>query len=279
MQRKKSRLHITLIKPKYFHNKKILHLNACVPISVYIWILSICCLACFVLFCGCSAFSPPTDYYEKTIEMEEHGEQTRYDTGEKPKENQKSVEESKNTKIVRRSAEEPPMIEVLPKPPQEEGNLATAKKDETEKSTQEETTERTSIPLPNLYPANQKPELSSEPIAVSSDVIRTALEIAGISVRSVELVNRRIGGGKNSVRVNFICESSNVVNEKFFTICAVIYHLNKSSKTIDIVVGIAEDSQSDLLGVLQSDTEDIIAWMDNKITRAEWFSRITRKML
>ena len=277
MQRKKSRLHITLIKAEYFHNKKFLRLNACVPISVYI--LSICCLICFILFCGCSAFGPPTDYYEKTIEMEEHGEQTRYDTGEKPKENQKSSEARNSTKIVRKSAEEPPMIEVLPKPPQEEGNLATVKEDEIEKSTQEKTTEGNSIPLPNLYPANQKPELSSEPIAVSSDVIKTALEIAGINVRDVELVNRRVGGGKNSVRVNFICESSNVVNEKFFTICAVIYHLNKSSKTIDIVVGIAEDSQSDLLGVLQSDTEDIIAWMDNKITRAEWFSRITRKML
>ncbi|MGB9597543.1 MAG: hypothetical protein ACPL7B_14775, partial [Candidatus Poribacteria bacterium] len=78
---------------------------------------------------------------------------------------------------------------------------------------------------------------------------------------------------------NFISESVKLVNEKFFTICAVTYHLNKSSKTIDVVIGIAEDSQSNLLGALQSNMEDITAWMDNKITRAEWFSRIIRKML
>jgi len=95
----------------------------------------------------------------------------------------------------------------------------------------------------------------------------------------VELVNGRVESGKNSVRINFICESSESVNEKFFTICAVTYHLNKASKTIDVVVGIAEDSQANLLGVLQSNTEDITAWMNNKITRAEWFSKITRKML
>ncbi len=110
-------------------------------------------------------------------------------------------------------------------------------------------------------------------------MIKSALEIAGVSVRTVELVNGRLGKGRNSVRINFLCESETLINDKFFTICAVIYHLNKSTNTIDVVVGIAEDSQSNLKGILQSNIEDITAWMNNLITRAEWFSRITRNML
>jgi len=235
------------------------------------------CFIILLLFLyGCSVFGPPTDYYQKTLEMEGYGEQVRSETGRHPGDVVSSPENQESTKIVKKPVDEPPIIEVVPKPAQEKDEMVATveRKNVLPQPMQKENQEPSVSPMLNL-----KPEGRSEPIAVSSDVIRSALEIAGISVRSVELVNGRTEGGKNSVRVNFICELSKSVNDKFFTICAVTYHLNKASKTIDVVVGIAEDSQANLLGVLQSNTEDITAWMDNKITRAEWFSRITRKML
>jgi hypothetical protein len=272
------KVEITPIKLKCSDSEKnILHLNTFFTKSASVWILYINCLIFLVFFCGCSAFGPPIDYYQKTVDME-HGEQTRYETG-KNTEEAESPESKGSVKIIKRPSEEPPIVEVLPKPKQDESNLSTVKQNKTEQIKQESTVGASPTLFPDMSVSNPKLDLNPKPIAISSDVIRTALEIAGINVRSVELINRRIESGKNSVRINFICDSSSVVNDKFFTICAVIYHLNKSSKTVDVVVGIAEDSQTSLLGALQSNTEDITAWMDNKITRAEWFSRITRKML
>ena len=254
-----------------FINYSILCRDTCVLRSALALILCSSCL--FLFFCGCSAFVPPTDYYEKTIAMESG--QKRSETGST---NENKPENTETIKIIRRGSDETPIVDVLPKLPQEK-SIKEPRQEENDFNTQDKTSDMSSASLPNTFFPAQDSETSTENISISSDVIKSALEIAGINVRSVELVNRRIGGGKNSVRVSFICESANVVNEKFFTMCAVIYHLNKSSKTVDIVVGIAEDPQSNLLGALQSNTEDITAWMDNKITRAEWFSRISRKML
>jgi hypothetical protein len=236
------------------------------------------CFAILLLFLyGCGAFGPPPDYYQKTLEMEGYGEQTRSETGRHPGDVVSSPENQGSTKVIKKPSDEPPIIEVVQKTAQEKDEtVAIAKSNNVLEQPEQKTLNHEFSVSPV---SNFGTERRSEPIAVSSDVIRSALEIAGINVRSVELVNGRVESGKNSVRINFICESSASVNEKFFTICAVTYHLNKASKTIDVVIGIAEDSQANLLGVLQSNTEDITAWMDNKITRAEWFSRITRKML
>ena len=236
--------------------------------------------SCFVILLlflyGCSSLVPPTDYYQKTLEMEGYGEQVRQETGRKPGNTVNSTENQETVKVVKKPSDEPPIVEVLSsKPAQEKEENVVVTQQPIQKSLNQEP----SIIQPSLTVKNSDTVMNSEAISVSSDIIKSALEIAGINVRTVELVNGRTEGGKNSVRVNFICESSKVVNERFFTVCAVTYHLNKASKSIDVVVGIAEDSQANLLGVLQSNTEDIMAWMDNKITRAEWYSRITRKML
>lgn len=265
-----------MLKAKCFNNiKSIFYFNTHFSKLIYKSVLYICCIFIFAIFYGCSAFSPPTDYFQKTVEMEAQGEKSRYQTNSTVTE----TESGKSTKIIKKASDEPPTIEILKKSEQDEDTVVNAKKKEVDENDQEIKVVSSPAPLPNVYTENQNSGLNSVPIAISSDVIKTALEIAGINVRNVELVNGRVGNSKNSIRINFICESSNVVNDKFFTICAVIYHLNKSSKTVDVVIGIAEDSQTNLLGVLQSNTEDINAWMDNKITRAEWFSRITRKML
>lgn len=246
-----------------------------------------CFLALLLIaFLGCSVFSPPTDYYEKTLQMEESAKRSYKEPPSSKLGNTVTAQTQESTKVIRMPSDEPPIVEVITRSTKE--NI-----DGKSKSEIYETKERAQLPMISQeteIPITSSVSLSSgnennsklitnEPISVSSEVIKNALEIAGITVRSVELVNGRLEGGKNSVRVNFISESVKLVNERFFTICAVIYHLNKSSKTIDVVIGIAEDSQSNLLGALQSNMEDITAWMDNKITRAEWFSRIIRKML
>lgn len=239
-----------------------------------------------ILFVGCGVFCPPTDYYQKTLDMEESAKKSHQ---EKPsiKSGVASSKQTQTIKVIRQPSDEPPIVEVITKASQENTN----KEAKTEKSTDQngytqnqQTIQESENPagtqaniLSNTTNANTL--IRTEAISVSPDVIKNALENAGVNVRSIELVNGRIDGSKNSIRVNFICESTKIANDRFFTICSVTYYLNKASNSIDIVVGIAEDSQSNLLGVLQSNIEDITAWMDNKITRAEWFSRITKKML
>ncbi len=231
-----------------------------------------------LLLYGCSIFKPPADYYKESLDMESYGEQTRKNTGRTPGKIIEPPKKDEQTKILTMPAQEPPIKELIPKPLQREELVdrgSDAIKDTSEQpisSFQKET--QKSPPFQDL--GMERPP---EPIAISSVVIKSALEIAGVSVRAVELVNGRLGSGRNSVRINFLCDSETLINDKFFTICAVIYHLNKSTNTIDVVVGIAEDSQSNLKGILQSNIEDITAWMNNLITRAEWFSRITRNML
>lgn len=230
-----------------------------------------------LLICGCSIFKPPTDYYQKSLDMETYGEEARKNTGRTPGEIIEPPKKVGQTEILNIPIQEPPIKELLPKPQKEE--LVDKGSDFEKNVSEQKIDDFKKEPLRNIPFQDLEAERSPESIAISSVVIKSALEIAGINVRAVELVNGRLGSGRNSVRVNFICESEILINDKFFTICAVIYHLNKSTKTIDVVVGIAEDSQSNLKGILQSNIEDITAWMNNLITRAEWFSRITRNML
>lgn len=233
-------------------------------------------LALFIY--GCGIFKPPADYYKETLDMESYGEQTRKNTGRIPGKIIEPPKKDEQTKILTVPAQEPPIKELIPRPSQ--GEELADKGSDSSKDTLEQS-------ISNFQKETQKSppfqglgiERPPEPIAISSVVIKSALEIAGVNVRAVELVNGRLGSGRNSVRINFLCESETLINDKFFTICAVIYHLNKSTNTIDVVVGIAEDSQANLKGILQSNIEDITAWMNNLITRAEWFSRITRNML
>jgi len=255
----------TSYKTRYSVNR-----NSCIPV-----LITACFTVLLLLLHGCSSFGPPTDYYQKTLEMEGYEDQVSNKTGQNSVNANNSNENQEPAKVIKKPSDEPPIVEVLTRPSQEKEETAVVTQQPMQKSINQTPT----IVQSSAPEKNSEIERNSESIVVSSDIIRSALEIAGINVRSVELVNGRTEGGKNSVRVDFICESSKAVNEKFFTICAVTYHLNKASRSIDVVVGIAEDSQATLMGVLQSNTEDITAWMDNKITRAEWYSRITRKML
>ena len=236
----------------------------------------IICLA--LLLYGCSIFKPPTDYYQKTFDMESYGEQTRKNTGRSTGEIIEPPKKVEQTEILTMPIQEPPIKELLPKPTQKE-ELADKGNDFSKDISNRSLNDLSRETLKSSPFQDLEIERSPEPIAISSVVIKSALEIAGVNVRAVELVNGRLGSGRNSVRINYICESETLINDKFFTICAVVYHLNKSTNTIDVVVGIAEDSQSNIKGILQSNIEDITAWMNNLITRAEWFSRITRNML
>jgi hypothetical protein len=230
-----------------------------------------------IFLVGCGVFGPPTDYYQKTLDMEESAKKSHQ---ESPSNKSGTNSSTQTVKVIRQPSDEPPIVEVITKASQENTNkeATTGKSTDQSAYTQNQQTTQESENLADSQ-TNSNILSRSEPIAVSPDVIKNALENAGVNVRSVELVNGRIDGSKNSVRVNFVCESEKIANDRFFTICSVTYYLNKASKSIDVVVGIAEDSQSNLIGVLQSNIEDITAWMDNKITRAEWFSKITKKML
>ncbi len=230
---------------------------------------ALCSLLLF--FCGCSIVTPPVDYYQQVLEMEEYGEQSRRDTGRCPDE---IVEPAKNSEPV--ITTKPPVQQLTPDVSQQEPEEIVIAEPE------EEIQEEPEMP-PQREVIQESPslELFPEPIAIASDVIKSALRTAdlGINTRTVEAVNGRLNDGRNSVRVSFLSESVDMIDDKFVAICAVIYHLNCGTNTIDVIVGIAEDEQSNLLAIVQSDMRDVAAWMTNEISRAEWFSRITKKIL
>jgi len=236
-----------------------------------------CIITLFLLLSGCSAVSPPTDYYQKTLEMEIYGDKTRQNSGRNPGDVVETPENPENNTIVAKIPQEPTK-EILPRSAKQElhdnGLYIENHIADLAKSPE--------IQIPSSSP-EFAPYMESRPskksIAISSMVIKSALEIAGLNINSVELLNGRLNDGKNSVKVDYVCDSVKSVNDKFFTICAVIYHLDKSSNTIDIVMGIAQDPHSNVIGMLRSGIDDVSAWMNNLITRAEWLSRINKEML
>ena len=215
--------------------------------------------------------NPPDDYYQQVLELEQYGEQIRRDTGRHPGEMVTPVDDSEPVRIV-----ESPVYQLLSDAPQQQAEGTSITEEEEVQEEPEEPPRREVVrePLPS---STQPPK----PIAVASDVIKSALKAADleISARAVESVNGRLSGGKNSVRVNFLSESINAIDSKFVTICAVIYYLNREANTVDLVIGIAEDEQANLLAILQSNMNDIMAWMTSDISKAEWLSRVTKKIL
>jgi len=213
-----------------------------------------------LLLCGCGKVGPPDDYYTQVLDMEEQGEKIRSDTGRRPGEIVAPVIESEPVRTA-----SVPESQVTPEESQQQSEETPAVQQK------EQIQER--IPRREIVQ-----ELPSEPIAIKPDVIENALNASGlkISVRTVELMNGRLSGGKNFVRIYFIPESVNVINDRFGAICAVLYYLNTDTNTIDVVAGIAEDKQSNLLAIRQSSMDNIAAWMTDEITRAEWYSKITK---
>ena len=228
-------------------------------------------LCSLILFSyACSSLTPPDDYYQDVLEMEKHGEQARRDTGRQPGEVIIPVLEPEPIKIERTPANQ--LTQEVVQQDIEEISILTQEKEEI----QEQPPQREAVEKPS------SPQiLPSGPITIAAEVIKSALNSAdlGISVRTVELVNGRPRGGKNSVRVNFLSESLDFIDDRFVAICAVIYHLDRGKNTVDIVAGIAEDRQANLIAIVQSDMSNIAAWMNNEISRAEWFAKVTKKVL
>lgn len=233
------------------------------PLALCLMLLTLCSLFSY----GCSKVEPPVDYYHTVVEMEEQGEQVRRDTGRSPGEVVVPATEPEPIKVA-----DVPAQQETPGEPQPEVEETPAI--EQEEQTQEEPPRREIVqePVPPSEPG---------PIALAPDVIKSALNGSdlGISVRAVELVNGRLSDGKNSVRVYFLPGTVDVIDARFGAICAVLYYLNSETKTIDTVAGIAEDEQTNLLAILQSSMSDITAWVTAEITRAEWYTRITKKIL
>ena len=198
--------------------------------------------------------------------MEKYGEQSRSDTGRQPDE---VVTPTTDEKPVRTA--ESPEHQLEPEKPQQ--TIEETSTTEIKEEIQEEP--------PRREPVKELPPTEPEPIAVAADVIKSALNAPDLklNVKTVELINGRLSGGKNSVRVSFSSESVSVIEDKFSAICAVIYYLNEKTNTIDVVQGIAEDEKASLLAILQSNMSNVTAWMTNEITKVDWYSKVTKKTL
>ena len=225
----------------------------------------------FVFLYGCGTINPPEDYYGQVLETEKHGEQVRRDTGRHPGE---VIAPATGTAPAR--AETSPVVQLAPEETQQR-----AVEDSDVEHAEDVEQEHENPPQRTAVQESPPFEPSPEPIGVGAEVIKSALNATSLNirVRNVELVNGRLSGGKNSVRVTFLSGSVDVIDDRFVTICAVIYHLDCEASSVDVVVGIAEDEQANLLAILQSDMSGVVAWMTNEILRAEWYSKVTRKIL
>jgi len=228
--------------------------------ALYSLFLALCSLFLY----GCS---PPADYYHQVEDMEEQGEQIRSETGRRPGE------------IVVPITDPTPIR--MPETSAQQAGSGRPQPDVKETPVVEQTAGFQERPPQREIVREPEPPSGPEPVAVASNVIKDALNASDleVSVRTVELVNGRLSGGKNSVRIYFIPGSVDVIDDRFGAICAVVYYLNSQTKTVDTVAGIAEDEQSILLAILQSSISDITAWMTGDITRTEWHSKITKKIL
>ena len=83
------------------------------------------CLPLFFLY-GCSMISPPADYYQEVLEMEEYGEQVRRDTGRRPGEIVTPVEGSEPVRV----AESPVYQSALDAPQQQAEATSIAEQEE-----------------------------------------------------------------------------------------------------------------------------------------------------
>ena len=220
---------------------------------------------------GCTSITPPDNYYQQVVEMEKSGERARQKTGRRPGETVEPVKQPEPAKT-----ESHPVKQLSP--------IGTDNQEETPIILENEHGKKQEVVKPperEVIEKKPQPKVKPIPIAVSSDVIRIALRDVslGVNARNVELVNGRLTGGKNSVRVNFFCKSVDQIYSKFVAICAVTYHLDRNTKSIDTIVGIAEDSQANMLAIIQTRMDDVVAWMTNKKTRAEWLSKVNVKLL
>lgn len=238
----------------------------------------------FSFFYGCSSIQTPDDYYQQVLEIEKNQSTAN---PAKPEESAKSENAIAMSPAGEQSLES--SSAELPKLQTEEDALSPKERDELPSANIDEPVEESIVakqeeayeePEPPRREAIAQPP-PTQPIAVAPELIKIALSSAGleINVRNLELVNGRLTGGKNSVRINFLSESIDTMDSKFVAICAVLYHLDRDTKSVDVIVGMAEDNQSNLLAIYQSDMSDVTAWMNNKLSPAEWRSRITKKVL
>jgi len=238
----------------------------------------------FVLFCGCSSIQSPDDYYKQVLEIEKNRKNSQADVKENSEGlNPINIESVNGSRL----SEEQIMRNITREDkPLENNTIFSERQEELLSADIKETSEElTATKKEEAYkesePPRREPIQGPMPISVSPEVMKIALNSASleIAVRNIELVNGRLSGGKNSVRINFLSESVDTIDSKFVAICAVIYHLDRENSSIDVIVGMAEDKQSNLLAIFQSDMKDISAWMNNKISPAEWRLRIIKKVL
>jgi hypothetical protein len=149
-----------------------------------------------ILFVGCGVFCPPTDYYQKTLDMEESAKKSHQ---EKPtsKSGVASSTQTQTVKVIRQLSDEPPIVEVIAKASQENTNKKTKTEiltDQNVYTQNQQTTQESANPAGtqaniSSNTTNANTLIRTEPISVSPDVIKNALENAGVNVKGIEFVN------------------------------------------------------------------------------------------
>lgn len=200
----------------------------------------------------CSCLRAPTDYYYKFILIEKWGMERREET------------QRKITDVVVHPEQNKPLIDIS--------------------SPEEKKTEfRGMIHLNKSEPSKikelDKSVKSKVPVAIDREFLNQALKKTGFDVVLIRIVNGRLEGKENLVRVNFTPQSLyyDSIYKQFLKLCAIVEAAQTQKGTVDRVNAIVEEDNKPYM-ILESSIENYKAYMNEEISLEEWISNLEIEM-
>jgi len=201
-----------------------------------------------IFFCSC--LNAPKDYYYQFMLIEKWGNETREKT------------QRKITDVVLHPEQTNPLTVVFfPEEKDKEFRIV-------------------SITKPDLSRI-EKLELDSKskvPIAITEKLLSLTLNDAEIDVVETRLINGRLEGKDNLVRVNFVPKSLSYdsIYKQFLKVCAIVEAIQTQKGTVDKVNAIVEEENQPYI-MLESSIDNYKGYINEEISFEEWVKNLEVK--
>lgn len=122
----------------------------------------------------------------------------------------------------------------------------------------------------------EKPEKfakSKVPVAINKEILSRTLNQAGFDVVVIRIINGRLEGKENTVRVNFVPKalSYDSIYKQFLKLCAIVEVTQTQKGTVDKVNAIVENDNKPYM-MLESSIENYKAYMEEEISLEKWIT-------
>lgn len=132
-----------------------------------------------------------------------------------------------------------------------------------------------SKPDPSKIEKSEPLAKSKVPVSMTQDILNMTLNQAGIDVVGIRVINGRLEGKDNLVRVTFLPKalSYDSIYKQFLKLCAVVDASQNQKGTIDKISAIVEEDGKPYM-MLEGSIENYKAYMDEKISLEEWIGHL-----